>query len=119
MKSQTSNKRCLKIFVFNELLSFLHRNRTVSIGQETILRCGVKGYPRPSLEWFFEGVSISNESENYMISGSGDLTILKVTADMEGQFQCKATNQEGVKDTYASLKVVSTTTIGKFFQRQV
>ena len=93
------------------------RNRTVALGQETILRCGVKGYPRPSLQWFFEGNAISNESDNYMISGSGDqyhLTILKVTADMEGEFQCKATNQYGSRTASARLKVVSTTTIGKF-----
>ena len=89
------------------------RNRTVSIGQETILRCGVKGYPRPTLQWFFEGNPISNESENYMISASGDLTVLKVTADMEGRFQCKAKNQYGERSATARLKVVSTTTIGK------
>ena len=78
----------------------------------------MKGYPRPSLQWFFEGNAISNESENYMISGSGDqyhLTILKVTADMEGEFQCKATNQYGSRTASARLKVVSTTTIGKFY----
>ena len=74
----------------------------------------MKGYPEPSLQWFFEGNAISNESDNYMISGSGDLTILKVTADMEGEFQCKATNQYGSRTASARLKVVSTTTIGKF-----
>jgi len=87
------------------------RNRTVALGQETILRCRLKGYPEPSLQWFFEGNAISNESDNYMISGSGDLTILKVTADMEGEFQCKATNQYGSRTASARLKVVSTTTI--------
>ena len=48
-----------------------------------------------------------------MISASGDLTVLKVTADMEGEFQCKAKNQYGERTANARLKVVSTTTIGK------
>jgi len=101
----------LNILTQSPVLIETPRNRTVSIGQETILRCGVKGYPRPTLQWFFEGSPISNESENYMISASGDLTILKVSAEMEGQFQCKASNQMGERVASARLKVVSTTTI--------
>ena len=87
------------------------RDRTVSLGQETILRCGVKGYPKPEIQWFFEGSPITNDSENFIVSLSGDLTIKKILASYEGNFECRALNVYGQNSAKASLKVVNTTTI--------
>jgi hypothetical protein len=65
----------------------------VSIGQASILRCGVKGYPKPEIEWFFEKEPILNDSTLYEISSQGDLTIKKINAGHQGGFECRATNR--------------------------
>ena len=39
------------------------KEQTVSIGMEAYLRCKAKGYPNPSIKWFFEGKEILNDSD--------------------------------------------------------
>ena len=59
---------------------------------------------------------------NYRISDRGDLTIKKVQAQMEGAYECRASNGEGNVSVAANLKVVRETTIiaGKYiFDRKV
>lgn len=87
------------------------RDRKVSIGQEMILRCGAKGYPKPQIYWMFQGVNITNASEAFDISGRGDLTIREISAGHEGPFTCKATNPLGSSEATGNLTVVTTTTI--------
>lgn len=82
----------------------------VSIGQEAILRCAVKGYPNPEIQWLFEGKELLNDS-NYLISSRGDLTIKKVMAQMEGNYECQATNAHDSRSKFAYLRVVDKTTI--------
>ena len=74
------------------------------------------GYPHPEIRWYFEGAELTNDSESYLISNRGDLTVKKVLAQMEGAFECKATNSIRENSAKAYLKVVSSTTIiqGKF-----
>jgi len=86
------------------------KEQTVSIGMEAYLRCKAKGYPTPSIQWFFENKEIVNDSD-YTISDRGDLTIKKVQAQMEGAYECRASNGEGTDSVAASLKVVRETTI--------
>ena len=54
---------------------------------------------------------------NFRISDRGDLTIKKVQAQMEGAYECRASNGEGNGSVAANLKVVRETTIiaGKYF----
>ena len=53
---------------------------------------------------------------NFRISDRGDLTIKKVQAQMEGAYECRASNGEGNDSVAANLKVVRETTIieGKY-----
>ena len=39
------------------------KEQTVSIGMEAYLRCKAKGYPTPSIQWFFENKEIVNDSD--------------------------------------------------------
>ena len=48
---------------------------------------------------------------HFRISDRGDLTIKKVQAQMEGAYECRASNGEGTDSVAASLKVVRETTI--------
>ena len=82
-------------------------NRTVSIGQEAILRCSAKGYPNPNITWEYE----SEATENYVVTPNQDLKINQVKETDEGRFTCTATNEFGSIKSSGYLKVVSTTTI--------
>ena len=57
--------------------------------------------------WFV----FKNKMFLYSISESGDLTINKVQAQMEGDFECRASNSFGEDIVKANLKVVQSTTI--------
>ena len=46
--------------------NFLERpkkEQTVSIGMTAYLRCNAHGYPKPTIQWFFEGNEIYNDSD--------------------------------------------------------
>ena len=45
------------------------------------------------------------------ISGNGDLVINQVTLEMNGTFECLASNSEGSRSVNASLQVINSTTI--------
>ena len=45
------------------------------------------------------------------ISGNGDLVINQVTLEMNGTFECLASNSEGSRSATASLTVINSTTI--------
>merc|ERR1712008_376579 len=97
------------------------KNQTVSVGQRDFhLRCKAKAYPPASIQWSFEGMEIpyiddkeyEYEVENdYSISDNGDLVINQITSEMEGTFECLASNSEGNRTVKASLQVINSTTI--------
>jgi len=97
------------------------KEQTVSVGQRDFhLRCKAKAYPPASIQWSFEGMKIpyiddkeyEYEVENdYSISDNGDLVIKQITSEMEGTFECLASNSEGNRTVKASLQVINSTTI--------
>merc|ERR1711971_617980 len=97
------------------------KEQIVSVGQRDFhLRCKAKAYPPGSIRWFFEGMEIpliddkeyEYEVENdYSISENGDLVIKQITSEMNGTFECVASNSEGSRGVKASLQVINSTTI--------
>ena len=45
------------------------------------------------------------------ISENGDLVIKQITSEMDGTFECLASNSEGSRGVKASLQVINSTTI--------
>ena len=82
-------------------------NRTVSIGQEVILRCSAKGHPKPEITWDYK----STANDSYILTDASDLKISKVKESDNGTFTCIATNSQGSVTYDGFLTVVSTTTI--------
>jgi len=85
------------------------KNQIVSVGQKTFLRCKVKAYPPASIRWFFEEDEIFH-SDEYRIS-NGDLIIEKAQAQMEGTYECLASNVNGKSSVKANLTIVNSTKI--------
>lgn len=87
--------------------------QTVSIHQDAIIRCGVKGFPQPKIQWFFQGDEIKNNTQSYIVSTQNGLTIKKIPQTAEGNYTCKATNDEGEIEAIGEIKVVNSTKIIK------
>ena len=77
--------------------------RTVSVGMKGILRCGVQGYPKPTVSWKHNGKDVNLNTDGKIITGTqkyetmadGGLTINKIDKDDAGSFTCTAVNSEG------------------------
>merc|ERR1712213_78761 len=85
------------------------KNQIISVGQTTFLRCKVKAYPPASIRWFFEGDEIFNSDEYRILNG--DLIIEKAQAQMEGTYECLASNVNGNSSVKANLTFVNSTKI--------
>ncbi|EDO49557.1 predicted protein, partial [Nematostella vectensis] len=69
----------------------------VTEGQTATFECTVKGYPRPSIEWFKNGLPLK-ENERIASTYEGalsSLTINQCTIDDEGNYKCVARNSFG------------------------
>ncbi|CAF0817484.1 unnamed protein product, partial [Didymodactylos carnosus] len=80
---------------------------TVFEGSTAKLRCEVKGKPTPNIEWLKNGEPISKDSR---INESYDddvatLTIKKVKMDDDGEYICRASNEEGSDNSSAQLTI--------------
>ena len=79
-------------------------DKTVSVGQEVIMRCSADGFPAPTIEW-------KHNIENTEITDTSDLKITRAKESDTGDITCIAKNKLGEKSTTAKLTVVSKTTI--------
>ncbi|CAF0741448.1 unnamed protein product, partial [Didymodactylos carnosus] len=80
---------------------------TVFEGSTAKLRCEVKGKPTPTIEWLKNGESISKDSR---INESYDddvatLIIKKIKLEDDGEYICRASNDEGSDNSSAQLTV--------------
>lgn len=71
------------------------------------LPCHVSGAPKPQLEWFLNGVAISESDPRYMVNDDGHLSIFSVKALDEGSYKCLVQNTAGKAEKAVSLIVES------------
>ncbi|CAD6189828.1 unnamed protein product [Caenorhabditis auriculariae] len=79
---------------FVELL----RSCTVTKGQQAVLRCKVKGEPRPKIRWVKEGKEVEMSARvraEHKDDGTLTLTIDDVTQAEAGEYRCEAENEFG------------------------
>ena len=76
-------------------------------GSESRLHCNPSAAPRPSFQWFRNGILISSEnSSRYEFQQNGTLIIKKVDKeDDEGNYTCKARNFLGEDSASAAVIV--------------
>uniref|UniRef100_A0A0K0DG20 Muscle M-line assembly protein unc-89 n=1 Tax=Angiostrongylus cantonensis TaxID=6313 RepID=A0A0K0DG20_ANGCA len=98
---------------FVELL----RSCTVTEGQQAVLKCKVKGEPRPKIKWTKDGKE--SEGNDYQVEmtarirseykddGSLTLTIDGVTQQDAGEYRCHAENEHGSAWTEGPIAVVA------------
>uniref|UniRef100_A0A9J2P3W7 Immunoglobulin I-set domain protein n=1 Tax=Ascaris lumbricoides TaxID=6252 RepID=A0A9J2P3W7_ASCLU len=91
---------------FVELL----KSCTTTVKGEAVLRCKVKGSPRPTISWSKEGIEIK-ESENivteYHDDGTVILRIKEASLNESGEYRCDARNEFGAAWTEAPISVAS------------
>ena len=66
-------------------------------GESVELRCKVRGYPTPRVQWFLNDTAIDfNSRHNFLTFDDGQsLRIAAVAAKNEGQYKCLATSRAG------------------------
>ncbi|CAF1068172.1 unnamed protein product, partial [Rotaria sordida] len=80
---------------------------TVFEGATAKLRCEVKGKPTPTIEWLKNGESLANESRTQQTyeDDIATLVIKKVKLDDNGEYICRAKNDEGSDTSSAQVTV--------------
>ncbi|KAE9550266.1 hypothetical protein FO519_006527 [Halicephalobus sp. NKZ332] len=76
----------------------LLRSALTSKGGEAVLRCKVKGEPRPTIQWTKQGkpLEFSNRiTSEYLEDGSITLTIKDAVDSDAGEYRCEASNDYG------------------------
>lgn len=57
--------------------------------------CPVSGFPKPQVQWLFNGAEISDSDLNHYVDDQGALVIPFATNDIAGLYVCRATNAAG------------------------
>ncbi|KHN78733.1 Muscle M-line assembly protein unc-89 [Toxocara canis] len=95
---------------FVELL----KSCTTTVKSEAVLRCKVKGSPRPTISWTKEGIEIK-ESENVVIEYHDDGTVIlrikEASLNESGEYRCDASNEFGAAWTEAPINVAAETAV--------
>ncbi|KAJ1353882.1 hypothetical protein KIN20_010652 [Parelaphostrongylus tenuis] len=83
---------------------------TVNEGQQAVLKCKVKGEPRPKIKWTKNGKEVEMTARiksDYKDDGSLTLTIDSVTQQDAGEYRCHAENEHGSAWTEGPIVVVA------------
>ncbi|XP_044744590.1 neogenin isoform X2 [Coccinella septempunctata] len=84
-----------------------HREVVIE-GQEVSLDCAANGYPKPSIKWLKNGVTIDMNDLDSRYSLVGTTSSLRITNIQEsdaGTYQCRAHNKEDSEDASATVDV--------------
>lgn len=95
---------------FVELL----KSATTTINGEAVLRCRVKGEPRPTIKWTKEGKEVEMSTRirtEYLEDGTITFTVKQSVMEDSGEYRCEATNEFGSAWTEAPIIVVKEGTI--------
>uniref|UniRef100_A0A0N5BTT6 Down syndrome cell adhesion molecule-like protein Dscam2 n=1 Tax=Strongyloides papillosus TaxID=174720 RepID=A0A0N5BTT6_STREA len=66
------------------------------INQPTTLNCNISGFPYPEIEWYLDGVELSEEAQGYEIINNGKTLYIPVTESIhKGRYTCKGYNKIG------------------------
>lgn len=68
-------------------------------GQQAQICLGLRGFPLPTIQWFFKGKPLENDDKyNAFISPGGEatLTLNNVCPADIGEYKCNAENENGV-----------------------
>lgn len=66
-----------------------------AIGGNATLVCNPEGAPKPNIQWYQNQVPIANGGPHFRILQNGNLIILGVNKQDEGNYTCDATNRLG------------------------
>ena len=89
-------------------------DKTARVGEKVVFECIVIGTPRPMITWLLDGIEIDFSQrrdfvESVYLENRCQLILHRVTAQDEGDYTCKATNDAGSCLTTACLTVISRT----------
>ncbi|XP_060688486.1 vascular endothelial growth factor receptor kdr-like [Hemiscyllium ocellatum] len=90
-------------------IPILQKNLTgqeVNSSGTVILTCDVSGRPPPSITWYKNEQQVLPASGIFLESGNKTLIIERVRYDDEGEYKCKATNEQGSVETSAYVSVL-------------
>lgn len=84
------------------------RSHRIPIGQDTKFTLNVQSKPEAEVQWFHNGVAISESSHKYVftnMSGVLSITIFDCQEEDSGTYRCVCTNSKGDASDYATLDV--------------
>ena len=91
-----------------------NENQTVEVGtRRFILKCDVKGNPRPKVTWNLRGQVVRDGNTDKYHPSEDGLVIYNVSESDGGTYKCKATQREGFITDFQDM-VISLTVQRKF-----
>ncbi|XP_067903456.1 vascular endothelial growth factor receptor kdr-like [Heterodontus francisci] len=97
------------VYIKPKTIPVLQKNLTnleVNSSSTVILNCDVSGRPPPSITWYKNEQQVLPASGIFLESGNKTLIIERVRYDDEGEYKCKATNEQGTVETSAYISVL-------------
>ena len=91
------------------ITAFSGDGQEVLEGGTAMFNCSLEGVPQPSVNWLFNGASLSSGDKYAIMSTAtfSSLTISNVSPDDEGSYTCNATNDRGSDSMSGNLQVLS------------
>uniref|UniRef100_A0A8C9RXC1 receptor protein-tyrosine kinase n=1 Tax=Scleropages formosus TaxID=113540 RepID=A0A8C9RXC1_SCLFO len=78
---------------------------TVNVSSSMTLACPARGVPRPQVTWYKDHVRMHQGSGILLSPDGGKLHIERITAEDEGLYTCKVTNEKGSVESSAHVWV--------------
>jgi len=77
-------------------------------GQPVSLRCLADGIPLPEIEWYKDGVEITNRSSGFDIRQNGEELVIR-NSENSGSYKCVAISDIGEDEAFITLNVFKKT----------
>ncbi|XP_046849597.1 papilin-like [Xenia sp. Carnegie-2017] len=84
----------------------ISKGYTVKQGGKATINCTARGRPRPTLQWYKNGVPLPLQISSKIRVTSTKIYIRKTTIEDHGNYYCKATNKNGERVAHMMLDVM-------------
>ncbi|KFD50891.1 hypothetical protein M513_08204 [Trichuris suis] len=83
--------------IVSPVFELVPANVTVEEEQDVWLHCSVRGTPRPTVQWYFEGIPDSEWTFPFRKFSNNTLVLLTPSMEQAGKYNCMAGNKGGFK----------------------
>ncbi|KAK6031598.1 immunoglobulin I-set domain protein [Ostertagia ostertagi] len=97
----------LEVLVSPKIVSVSALKNSVALGSPFSLKCGARGYPKPTISWSINGVSLDESVDGIVIGSDGTLTVNSASGDAPRIYKCTAKNDAGQDEVSYEIGMLS------------